>query len=504
MGPFAFIRCDSSRIIGSGHVSRCLSLAKSLSKKGVRVHFLCRDLPGHINERIIDSGFSVLTIPTFQGDDDYAISQEQDAKNVLAIIKSFGKHAIVIADHYALTHQWQLSVRTHFPLVVIDDLADRRHDCDILINQNFYPEGLDLYGGLVNNDTKLLIGPSYAILSPEYERNRTEHLIFRNDVGRIVIFFGASDLSNVTYRALDAALKASPDSAKIDVVIGKNYPAIDELESLARRSARVKIYNYVENFSDFISNADVMIGAGGVTQWERCCFGIVGVVISIVDNQVRISQNLADIDASVYVGWHKDVEVSDIEGAIQTLLSNRDYRHKISKKAFSLVDGGGAGRVADEVSALLISFEFAAYKDAALLYEWRNSPIVRQMSHDPSEISFADHCSWLQQSLHNANRDILIAYLGEKPLGVLRFDYEGELAVISIYLAPHFIGQGWGSGLLKSGASWLLTNKPFAKKVRAFVKEENVRSQKAFLRSGYTDMGAYYEINLLSRGEKDE
>lgn len=488
-----FIRCDSSNIIGSGHVMRCLNLAIQLKKSGNNAHFLCQPLPGNVSERIVSAGFPLTELSSTSGKDHYKIDQDQDA---LQTISNLRAPSTIIVDHYGLNAEWQEKVREHGKLVVIDDLANRAHTCDILVNQNYRMKGPALYNGLINKDATILMGPAYALISPDYRQYHNLGRPQKFAVERIVIFFGASDPSNVTLKCLQAAAKIKDPATKIDVVLGKNHTDRNSIESLALATGNVEIYDYIENFAGFLAGANIMIGAGGVTQWERCCLGIPGLIIAIADNQIDVAKGLHDINAGLYLGWHTEVTVETIASALKSLLADQTARSTMAESAWSLVDGKGVERVSRALLAPPIFLRCATSQDTQNLYDWRNNEETRKNSHNTEIIEFSTHTQWVKDSLKNPARNLLIAEAEGVPFGVLRFDYEGKIATISIYLAPEFIGQGWGSGLLKTGSSWVKKNRPDIDIIHAYIKDDNLRSRKTFLSSGYCDKENYFELAL--------
>ena len=482
---------------------RCLNLAQALAKKGVSVKFICRGLDGNISERVLQSGFTVCELDN-KTDLGFILDQHLDAmETIQTVIKSnaLGSKPIVIVDHYGAGIEWQSEVRQKFPLMVIDDLADHNHNCDILLNQNLYPEGKDLYKGLINSDAQILIGPFYALLSDHFPRLRPQSPTVRTSAERIVVSFGGSDLDNNTLKAIKSATHPSYDAIRVDVVIGKNHPDKESLQQISSLHRNVFLHSYIENFAEFLTGCDIMIGAGGVTQWERCCLGIPGIILSIAENQTRIAANIANMKAGIYLGWHQDVTIEHIRSALDTLISDISLRQEMAEAACALTDGKGAQRAADIILATAMRLRPATESDIDLVFKWRNHEDIRRHSHNEQIIDYADHRKWMEKSLNNPDRHILIAERADEPIGVLRFDFEGTISVISVYLGPEFIGQGLGSVLLKMGTDWIRNNKPGIETIRASIKETNYRSQKAFLAAGYSDCGHYYEINMSQRSE---
>ncbi len=230
--------------------------------------------------------------------------------------------------------------------MVIDDLADRKHDCDLLLNQN-YSTDEKRYLGMAPDDCIQLLGPEYALLRPQFFMAR-EKLRERNgDVKRILVFMGGSDPTDQTSRVLSAIKKLNKPDIVADVVIGSSNSKCTEIENLISSMPNTTYYFDVENMAELMSYADLAIGAGGTASWERCCVGLPSVVINIADNQTGISKSLSKKGCCIDLGWYEHVSIEKIKNCLDDLIMNTLQLVKISRECLSLVDGLGSGRVSD-------------------------------------------------------------------------------------------------------------------------------------------------------------
>lgn len=353
-----FFRVDSSIQIGTGHLMRCLTLADALREKESNVSFVCRELPGNLCGIVGKKGFKVYRLPgiTIQHNNDnrasgYAqwlgVSWKEDAeqtKAILAIEKSVINWLIV--DHYALDEQWETFVRPHIEkIMVIDDLADRPHNCDLLLDQNLYENMETRYEVLVPNHCQKLLGPKYALLRPEFKEARKNLRQRDGNVKRILTFFAGSDPTNETSKALEAVhLLNRPDIA-VDVVIGAANPHKEQIKYLCSTIPNVTLYCQVENIAQLMVRADLAIGAGGTTTWERCCLGLPSIVITLADNQRELAKYLEKNGIIIYLDWYEQMKESDVREAINALISHPEKRETISKKSREIIDGKGIERV---------------------------------------------------------------------------------------------------------------------------------------------------------------
>lgn len=184
-------RVDASTDIGSGHVMRCLSLAKVLRERGARCFFICREHRGNLIDEIREEGFVVYELPINSG----TIKSSQIYENWLGDVYSadalasiscldVSSNDLLIVDHYAIDERWEALVRKYFKkIMVIDDLANRKHNCDYLLDQNL-SHSWSNYVGLLPKKSQTFIGPKFALLRPEFTFIRHQAQAFKKKVQR--------------------------------------------------------------------------------------------------------------------------------------------------------------------------------------------------------------------------------------------------------------------------------------------------------------------------------
>ncbi|MFT7388524.1 MAG: UDP-2,4-diacetamido-2,4,6-trideoxy-beta-L-altropyranose hydrolase [Candidatus Endobugula sp.] len=354
-------RTDASLQIGTGHVIRCLTLADSLREHGAECRFICRAHEGNLIDLIAKRGYLVDVLPKASGEmpttqADLAHSNWLGgdwATDVHQTQFALGKAKMdwLIVDHYALDHRWELAMRQACKkIMVIDDLADRRHDCDLLLDQN-YGSSISRYADLTPTECSQLHGPDFALLKPVYAQRRVELDVRSGTIKRALIYFGGgADSEDLTGTALQAF--AIPKLLKIDldIVVGTAYAHRMKLEEAAADRGRVRIHSQLSDLSDLMVQADFAIGAGGATTWERCCLGLPSIVISIADNQRPACEALAAAGLIEYVGESRAVSVEQLQASLQVLISQPEELHRLSSSGMTLVDGAGTDRVVQIVS----------------------------------------------------------------------------------------------------------------------------------------------------------
>lgn len=351
------IRVDASRMSGTGHLVRCRTLARALQARGAHIQFICREHPGNLISELKEEGFPVSILPKPESGasaekEDYknwlGVPPEQDAEETIQALN--GPVDWLIVDHYALDEEWEAHCRARARRIfVIDDIANRQHDCDVLLDQNYTQNPEERYNGLVPPSTQCLIGPSYALLSPEYLAYRKHRKPHTGSVDRIFIFFGGSDPDNLTGRTLNALKDADLGPMQIDVVIGASAPNKDAIEATAKQLPSVILYKPRPHLADIISEADLAIGAGGTTTWERMALGLPSLIISIADNQIPACRDLANDNLIRYAGHGETVSAKSIHSLVKELIASPDELKSLSSKARALVDGRGAERVVDTI-----------------------------------------------------------------------------------------------------------------------------------------------------------
>lgn len=312
-------RADASVQIGTGHVMRCMVLAEELRRQDVAVSFICQELPGHICDVIESRGYRTLRIPGNTG-----TSWIKDAEQTAEAIRGVaGKISWLVVDHYRLDLRWETRIRPMVErIMVIDDLADRPHDCDLLLDQNLCQGMERRYDGLVPPHCTKLLGPSYVLLRREFLEARGQLGKRDGRMKRILIFFGGSDQNNQTEKALDALMKVNRPDVKVDVVVGLSNPRKEDIRQRCSAIDGCAFHCQVENMAKLMALADLAIGAGGTATWERCFLGLPAIVIVTADNQLEIAKAVAATGAIWNLGWYHAVSSDDIAEKIALLIDD--------------------------------------------------------------------------------------------------------------------------------------------------------------------------------------
>lgn len=335
-------RVDSSLQIGTGHVMRCLTLAHQLKRENANIVFICSDFDGHINHIIREQGFEVIQISAEREPgslDWFSMNWLLDAEATTKLIKEeISDVDLLIIDHYGLDSKWESYIR---PLVdkimVIDDLANRPHTCDILLDQNYYKNYESRYIGLVPESCLLLLGPAYALLREEFIKIKQKTKVRDGRLSRILVFFGGTDPTNETIKTL-IALSHFDCRFEVDVIVGATNPNTDKIRTICSRHEKYHFYSQVNNISEFMYKADLAIGAGGSTTWERCYIGLPAISIVIAENQKETTDAVDSFGATINLGESSSITESDIIETIEELLMNKERLLALSRKSQELIN----------------------------------------------------------------------------------------------------------------------------------------------------------------------
>lgn len=364
-GQRIVFRVDASLLMGSGHLMRCLTLAAALRARGALCQFITREHPGHLLAVIQSRKFEVATLknatkPAWAASKKVAsdtelpihaawlgIDWQTDSEQTAAALQGQVADWLVV-DHYALDQRWEEALAPHYRrLLVIDDLADRPHCADLLLDQNLGRAPQD-YAALVPAYCKLLIGPQYALLRPEFAALRPYSLARRQKqpaMRQLLITMGGVDQFNATGQVLQALQNCSlPPDCHITVVMGLNAPHLEALRNLAAQMPwQITVLVNINDMAQRMADSDLAIGAAGSTSWERCCLGLPTLMVVLADNQLGGALALAREQAARLIGTADDI-AAQLPRFIEALMQG-EVRAQMSAAANKIADGCGLEKI---------------------------------------------------------------------------------------------------------------------------------------------------------------
>lgn len=348
-------RADASLAIGTGHVYRCLTLADTLRSRGAECHFICREHPGNLLTLISERGYLLhsLAVPAdalvgqvLAHAQWLGVTQEQDARDCAPLLQQLCPDWLVV-DHYALGASWEGVLRAHCgKLLVIDDLADRTHLCDLLLDQNL-GRTAHAYQGLVPGHGVVLAGAQYALLRPEFAQLRSYSLQRRSQLAgarQILVSMGGVDLPNATAQVLKVLCDCSlSDDTHVSVIMGSTAPWIEQVKALLQELPfSCEVLVNVRDMAQLMANSDLAIGAAGGSSWERCSLGLPTLLVTLADNQLPGAQALHEAKAARWLGGVADIsqQLAPAFAEVSAALA------RFNLGAAAVCDGEGAARVA--------------------------------------------------------------------------------------------------------------------------------------------------------------
>ena len=351
-------RTDASMHIGTGHVMRCLTLANAMRERGAQSTFICRPHEGHLLDFIKQRGHTAKALApaddAFTGPADpiHAKWLGTDwASDAAQTQQALGDQVVdwLVVDQYALDRRWEQSMRAYTRrIMAIDDLADRPHECDLLLDQNLGRQAKD-YGGLLSRHTQTLIGPAYALLRPEFAQWR-EHSLQRRaqpQLKNLLITMGGVDQANATGQVLDALTRCElPADLRITVVMGPTAPWLVQVQAQAAAMPRpTQVLVGVSNMAQLMAESDLCIGAAGGSAWERCALGLPALVLILAANQHGGAMALQSHGAALVAA-----DTQQLKSQMSELFTKNTQSaalKKMSQAAAKLAAGNGASQVVE-------------------------------------------------------------------------------------------------------------------------------------------------------------
>ena len=487
------IRSDASLHIGSGHIMRCLVLAKSLTIHGHQVSFASRPQQGDLISFIESKNFKVYRLNqpekwlTPQDTSDYQawlqVSWQDDAQS---FIQQVDKVNLVIVDHYGIDAQWEHNIKDHFKcnLMAIDDLT-RQHQADIILDQTLLRSPQE-YKHLNPNST-VLAGSDFALINPHffYLRNKLLHSKISIVQPRILVSMGGVDQPNATLKILKA-LSLLKDNAKVTVLLSPRAPHYKQVsEYCERHKDWLQHIDFTEKMAALMAEHHFAIGAPGTTSWERACLGIPSIIIPLAENQKTISKQLTKVGAAIKLEL-KEIKTS-LRSSYQHLKKQYEEMHLNN---LSICDGLGLQRVVqcindcDAKQGNAIILRPANELDIKQVYEWQLLPQTRQYALIKELPTWCEHKKWMGKKLTQKMHFFYIieSLLNKDSIGVVRLDKnEDEVYTLSIFIDPHYFRQGFA----KKALNYVNLLHPDIT-IQATVLEDNKASQHLFTSVNYS------------------
>lgn len=347
---------------------RCLTLANALAEQAAKCSFVMREHPGNLIEQVRSQGHRVAILPARaalamrpvtgsrqQYESWLGAQPAEDALETIQALSGADRPDWLVLDHYGIDYRWEAELRSHADrLMVIDDLADRRHDCDLLLDQNLGRFATQ-YQALTPPTCQLLVGPQYAILRAEFLALREMSLARRHPphCENVFVFMGGVDQHNATRVVLDQLQKSRISNLKkINVVLGRSSPWIDDVDRfISTMACPAQLHVNTPHMAQLMAEADLCIGAAGSASWERCVLGVPTAFAVLADNQSEAAQALTQTGAAVRFNLTAN-GLDCLAQWLRSVSNNPELLAKVSIAASDICDGRGVSRVLNSLGGV--------------------------------------------------------------------------------------------------------------------------------------------------------
>lgn len=461
---------------------RCMALADSLARDGWQCSFAATAATHHTVPQLAGTSYQQIEL------------EDNDWDSPNALMEGAGRPCnLLIIDHYGLDRNYETSCRALAEkILIIDDLANRSHDCDGLLDPASDDRALE-YTALTPSDCTMLMGPKFAPLAQGFRavRERALERRMNSPVERILVSFGSTDPTNLTVPALKTILDVAPE-VEIDVVLGSSAPYLSKVRTIID-TMPATLHVETKDMARLMARADLAMGAAGVTAWERCCVGLPSIAIVSADNQRATAACLQKNGAAHVLDESRESVPGMFAEPLAALIENASERLTMSRRAAALCDGRGARRIELAFASLVsatdgaeVTLRSALHSDAEMMLTWQSHPQTRQFSRTAAVPDRDTHFRWVAARLSDPECLMNIILHAGCPAGVVRLDrmMKENNAVprweVSIYIAPNKYGLGLGLAALGL-ARRLVPEGEFM----AEVLPENAASHALFRKAGY-------------------
>ena len=481
-------RCDGGVIRGSGHLVRCMTLADILKQAGHFITFACRADAGPLLALIEDKGFNLFIMPApdappVKTEEIWSETTQAADFHLCRDLLKDQSFDWIILDHYGLSRPWEALARavTH-KIMVIDDLANRPHDCDFLLDQNEYADKNARYNGFLPSACQTFLGAEFALMREEFYDARRHLKPIPATIKKMMILMGSTDYHGLTLRLMNLLVpQLGNGQLEVHVVTGVNNRDKDSIQALASERPAFKLHINHQKISDLMLDTDLAFGAGGTATWEMCCLGVPLLLLTFADNQIQVARDGDRIGFARYLGHYDTLDDAKILSAVNELSRDPAQRQNMREISCNLTDGLGARRIAAAIIAEDVTLRPATQTDSTDILKWRNDPVTREMSLTTEEISPEEHEAWLTKKLASPDTLLLIAEYDGQKAGCLRYDLSDQ-AIVSINLNPAWRGHGLGPAILHRGEAYIPAT---ITSLSAEIKADNAPSIRAFESAGF-------------------
>lgn len=338
--------------MGTGHVMRSLVLAHKLAEQGNEVAFICADLNENISSHVTSEGIKLFNLG-YKPDNPLIATWQPDLEETIEIFKK-EQPDMVLVDNYFLGYEWENGIRPYVKkIMVTDDYLNRKHDCDIFLNQNFPASERGELDKFLPQNCIQILGPEYAILRSEFLEAKRKELPLES-FNNILISFGGTDNFNLSEKILDFFIgNKKYSNAKINCVVGWQNHNKEKIKQLCDANNNFYYHCQINYMARLMEDADLCIGAGGSSSWERLYMGVPSIIVSLAENQDGICNWLHSRKLSYFMGQAENFSYKALNDAMEKIISDESWKIAIITLGKNTVDGNGANRIVQAINNIL-------------------------------------------------------------------------------------------------------------------------------------------------------
>ncbi len=448
--------------VGLGHIARCLAIAET-ARQDFDIEFILTEKSRACRDMIGEKNFLITFIP--------------ELKDALSIDLN---DSIVVLDSYSSEGELEGRISQQgAKLLCLDDHASGPREAEAIIN----PAGGVSYG-LYCAESPMLVftGPKYAPLRTEFldAAGSNSSGDFGKDRKGILICFGGADPNNDLFLYARKCRNLLPNE-KITLVSSGIHSFHKEIPGFVSSQPDMfhKLNLDAAQLANELSSHRLAITSSSTIANEACSIRIPLIAVLTASNQENLFLFLAGNGLACCLE-----HVDDLEEALKKT-GNREQVKTQQAQQQLFFDGRSGERIREILNCLTFPFYMrqAADRDSGILLSWANDPETRLNSYYSEMITKDVHEKWYRKKLSDPGSRIWLAEDNES-IGMVRIDKEEDGYTMSINLAPEQRGKGLAEKVLRMASLHFFSEFP-DENIYAWIKKDNILSQKAFSAAGF-------------------
>lgn len=362
-----FLRVDATTDTGYERLARCLTIAAALQRRRRPVYFLSNLDPASLALTIKRGGNDWIPMHHKVGD-------PADLSQVQQVIAKHGPAAILVDDPDVKRPYLHSLISSGTFVVSVDHQGTIRIPSHLVVNPLLGPSR-DSFEFLPY--AQLLMGRRYALVRPEIRRHRptrsqepapippANNTKAPANLFRGLVALGEDDVNRQSLE-LAKLLLAAPKIGRVDVIVRREHPQVDEIKALAEANPdRLELAIEPSEITARLVRCHFAITSGSGWSLELACIGVPQLVLVQNEAHWPNAQKLEEEGCATVLGWHENTSAQTIRTAVQTLLADPLERQSMARCGRKLIDGRGPDRLVNALEIMLAGGRAAAAKAAA-------------------------------------------------------------------------------------------------------------------------------------------